>query len=60
MAERQHYQFGFLIIIALILFGITNESVISPLFWILLAIATRVRVSEVEILDAQNTLKEHE
>ena len=57
---RQHYQFGFLILIAVVFFGLANENVISALFWILLAISTRVETSETEILDEQNSLKKHE
>lgn len=43
---KRHYQYCFLMLVSLILFGITNENVISPLFWLLLSITTRVSFEE--------------
>ncbi|MFY0591796.1 O-antigen ligase family protein [Roseivirga sp.] len=45
---RIYYQFGFLVLVSLILFGITNENTISPLFWILLTMSTRVNFLEID------------
>lgn len=39
--SRQYYQFGFLMIISLLLFGMANDNFISPLFWIVLSLSTR-------------------
>lgn len=60
LEKRRHYQFGFLILIAIIFFGFANENVISALFWILLALSTRIETSETEILDESNSLKKYE
>jgi O-antigen ligase len=45
---KQHYQFGFLIFIALALFGLTHENFTSALFWLLISIATRIHIDEEE------------
>lgn len=34
-------QFSFLVLVSIILFGVTNENMISPLFWLLLMLSTR-------------------
>lgn len=39
---KQHYQLCLILLTSLALFGITQESLISPIFWILLAVSTRV------------------
>jgi O-antigen ligase len=45
---KQHYQFSFLIFIALALFGLTHENFTSALFWILVCITTRIHFNQEE------------
>jgi O-antigen ligase len=45
------YQFSFLVLVSIILFGVTNENMISPLFWLLLTLSTRVHFNNEENKD---------
>lgn len=44
--RKRHYQYCFLILVSLMIFGVANENVVSPLFWLLLSISTRVNFEE--------------
>lgn len=39
---RIHYQYALVILVVLLLFGITQENFISPLFWLLLSFSTKL------------------
>ena len=43
--NKLYYQYSFLAIFVLILFGITAENFISPLFWIVLSTSTKINFS---------------
>lgn len=57
-ASKQYYQFGFLMIASLLLFGITNENFISALFWIVLSLATRTYSQEDDKEESVYTIEE--
>jgi O-antigen ligase len=48
---KRHYLFCLLVLVGLAVFGIANENLISPIFWLLLCLATNVNIKEEEIVE---------
>lgn len=51
--HKIYYQFGLIVFVGLLLFGITSENFGSALFWILLGISTKIEFANEELIEEE-------